>query len=107
MLYETRKSTGDLPIIGVNTFLSENHQMEELIPVTRATYAEKDDQIGRLEAFQEKHSANSEKALERLRVVSLSGENIFAELMEAVKYCSLGQISHVLYEVGGRYRRSM
>ncbi len=107
MLYETRKSTGDLPIIGVNTYLSENQKMEEFIPVTRASYAEKDDQIDRLKNFQEKYSKKADEALERLRWASLSGENIFAELMEAVKYCSLGQISCVLYDVGGQYRRSM
>ena len=107
MLYETRKSTGDLPIIGVNTYLSENQEMEELIPVTRASYEEKDEQIERLKAFQNKFSDEADEALESLRRASLSGDNIFAELMEAVKYCSLGQISDVLYEVGGQYRRSM
>ena len=107
MLYETRKSTGDLPIIGVNTYLSENQEIEELIPVTRASYEEKDEQIERLKSFQNKFSSEADEALESLRRASLSGDNIFAELMEAVKYCSLGQISDVLYEVGGQYRRSM
>ncbi|MEE2924692.1 MAG: fused isobutyryl-CoA mutase/GTPase IcmF [bacterium] len=107
MLYETRKSTGDLPIIGVNTYLSEHQEMEEFIPVTRASYEEKDEQIERLKSFQNKFRGESDQALERLRRTSLSGDNIFAELMEAVKYCSLGQISDVLYEVGGQYRRSM
>lgn len=107
MLYETRKSNGDLPIIGVNTYLADQQDFEEMIPVTRASYAEKDEQIERLRSFQQKHIDHSTESLLSLRKSALNGANIFEELMEAVKYCSLGQISAVLYEVGGQYRRSM
>ncbi|MBW7876186.1 MAG: cobalamin B12-binding domain-containing protein [Candidatus Cloacimonetes bacterium] len=107
MLYETRKSSGELPIIGVNTYLPEHKETSEAIAVTRASYAEKDEQISRLKEFQSQNSQHSEKALKRLQSVALSGGNIFEELMETVKVCSLGQISHALYAVGGRYRRAM
>lgn len=106
MLYETRKSNGTLPIIGVNTYLGEQEE-EAKIPVTRASYDEKDEQIRRLREFQKSNEEHSARSLEKLRNVALSGGNIFQELMETVKYCSLGQITNVLYEVGGEYRRSM
>jgi isobutyryl-CoA mutase len=107
MLYEQQKSSGALPIIGVNTFLDESAQEKMPVAVSRASYDEKDDQIQRLKQFQEKHTEKSGPALKKLRQVALSGENIFAELMETVKYCSLSQITQTLYAVGGQYRRSM
>ena len=107
MLYEQRKSSGSLPIIGVNTFLSDELEHEAAMPVTRASYAEKDDQIARLRAFKQRNSAYSGEALKSLRNVALSGDNVFEELMETVRTCSLGQITQTLYEVGGKYRRSM
>ncbi|MCJ8344703.1 methylmalonyl-CoA mutase family protein, partial [bacterium] len=107
MLYESRKSSGELPIIGVNTYLPK--QAEELadIAVIRSTYEEKDDQINRLKEFHKLHKDSSEAALLKLKDVSLNGGNIFEELMETVKTCSLGEITNTLYTVGGEYRRSM
>ncbi len=107
MLYEQQKSSGALPIIGVNTFLNEAAEHSEPVAVSRASYDEKDDQINRLNYFQAQHRQESGPALKRLRQVALSGENIFEELMETVKTCSLSQITQCLYEVGGQYRRSM
>lgn len=107
MIYEQRKSSGALPIIGVNTFLAESEESEKPVPVTRASYDEKNEQIRRLREFQKLHEGESKAALEKLRLVALSGGNTFRELMDTVRVCSLGQISNTLYEVGGQYRRSM
>lgn len=108
MKYELMKANGELPIIGVNTFLSEESETDyEHIEVIRATEEEKERQIKRTEEFITRAGSKNQVALERLREVALSGENIFEELMETVKYCSLGQISKLLYECGGQYRRSM
>ena len=109
LLYEHRKHTGELPIIGINTFLrpegSEEPEME--IELRRSTTEEKDQRIDDLAKFHENHSAESAEALEQLQQVALSGGNIFRELMKTVRVASLGQISGALYEVGGRYRRNM
>jgi methylmalonyl-CoA mutase len=106
--YERKKHSGELPIIGVNTFLSDEEEEEggelELI---RSTEAEKKAQISNLAEFQKSHADDSHAALERLKQVALDGGNIFAELMRTVRVASLGQITHALYEVGGQYRRSM
>ena len=108
MKYELMKSSGELPIIGVNTFTSEDGQTDyEHIQVVRATEAEKLQQIERTKAFIAKAGPKNQAALESLRQVALGGGNIFEELMETVRYCSLGQISHLLYACGGQYRRSM
>jgi methylmalonyl-CoA mutase len=109
LYYETRKHDGSLPIIGINTYLSkgdaaEEHQGAELI---RSTEQEKQDQVAAVRAFQARNAAKSPAALTRLQQAAASGGNVFAELMECVKVCSLGQISHALYEVGGQYRRNM
>jgi methylmalonyl-CoA mutase len=109
LYYETRKHDGSLPIVGVNTFLSksdagEEHKGTELI---RSTEQEKQDQVGGVRAFQARNAADSPAALRKLQQVASSGGNVFGELMESVKVCSLGQISHALYEVGGQYRRNM
>ena len=77
------------------------------IDLARATTEEKESQLERLAAFQARHADQAPAALERLQKVALSGENIFAELMETVKTCSLGQITGALYAVGGQYRRNM
>ncbi|MDD2310357.1 MAG: methylmalonyl-CoA mutase family protein [Desulfuromonadaceae bacterium] len=110
MLYEHKKHNGDLPIVGVNTFLNPRSD-EEGFGITgelaRATIAEKEQQIRNLQEFQEKNRAEALQALERLKVVAMAGDNIFAEMMETVKYASLGQITQALFEVGGRYRRNM
>lgn len=105
--YELKKSSGELPIIGVNTFLSPKTIDYEKIDIVRATEAEKEQQITRTRSFIERAGPKNTQALERLRAVALSGANIFEELMETVKYASLGQISHTLYSCGGQYRRSM
>ena len=108
MVYEMQKSTGELPIIGVNTFLNKQGSLTVLPgEVIRSTTEEKEQQIRNVEAFQERNKHKSGVALQRLKEVALNNENIFAEVMETVKYCSLGQITHALYEVGGQYRRSM
>ncbi len=111
--YEVLKHSGDLPIVGVNTFLdphADNDDFNEnisCIDLARATDEEKESQLNRLAAFQEKHQNEAPAALKRLQQAALSGENIFAELMETVKTCSLGQITGALYDVGGKYRRNM
>lgn len=106
--YELMKGSGELPIVGVNTFVSEeSHPDFEHIKVVRATNEEKDKQIARTKAFISRAGAQNREALEKLRHVALTGGNIFEELMNTVRYCSLGQISHLLYSCGGEYRRSM
>ncbi|HTF30647.1 MAG TPA: methylmalonyl-CoA mutase family protein, partial [Flavitalea sp.] len=106
--YETLKHTGELPIIGVNTFLNKKGS-PTILPgeVIRSTTEEKEQQIQNLHAFKKRNKAVAAEMLERLKMVALNNENIFAELMETVKYCSLGEITHALYEVGGQYRRNM
>ncbi|MGD8564043.1 MAG: methylmalonyl-CoA mutase family protein, partial [Desulfarculaceae bacterium] len=108
--YETLKHNGQLPIIGVNTFL--NPKADELyeeckVELARATEEEKHSQLKRLHEFHQAHAEESPAALNRLKEVALSGGNIFAELMDTVRTCSLGQITQALYEVGGQYRRGM
>jgi isobutyryl-CoA mutase len=110
MYYEMKKHTGELPIIGVNTYLNPNPPSEEDIDsmeLARASYEEKELQITNLRAFQQAHSAETAKALERLKAAAVNNQNIFAELMETVQVASLGQITKALYEVGGQYRRNM
>jgi methylmalonyl-CoA mutase len=108
LLYESRKHSGELPIVGVNTFLSDAPD-EGLRPagLMRASDAEKQAQLASLRAFQSRHAADAEPALRRLQDVARSGGNVFAELMDTVKSASLGQISEALFEVGGRYRRAL
>ena len=110
MYYETLKHTGKFPIIGVNTFRDPDADMEhmaECIELSRATQSEKQSQLCRLNAFKKQNEEQAPGALERLQKAALSGDNIFAELMETVKICTLGQITQALYDVGGRYRRNM
>ncbi|TWF44359.1 methylmalonyl-CoA mutase [Chitinophaga polysaccharea] len=108
LYYESLKHTGEFPIVGVNTFLNKNGS-PTIIPaeVIRSTTEEKEFQIHTLEAFQRRHEHKSEAALKHLQQVAVNNGNLFAELMETVKHCSLGQITHALYEVGGQYRRNM
>jgi methylmalonyl-CoA mutase len=108
LYYETLKHSGEFPIVGVNTFLNKNGS-PTIIPseVIRATEDEKQFQIRALEAFQKRNEDRSGRLLKDLQQKALAGENIFESLMEVCKYCSLGQISHALYEVGGQYRRNM
>jgi len=109
LYYETKKHDGSLPIVGVNTFLSKSDGAQEHAGTTliRSTEEEKQDQVAAVRAFQARNAERAPAALERLGRVAAEGGNVFAELMESVKVCSLGQISRALYEVGGRYRRNM
>ncbi|WEG13088.1 methylmalonyl-CoA mutase family protein [Pullulanibacillus sp. KACC 23026] len=109
MHYEMQKHSGELPIIGVNTYLNPNPPKEEELDLqlARATREEKEQQIANLEAFKEAHIEEASRALERLKEAALNGDNIFEELMNTVRVASLGQITHALYEVGGQYRRNM
>ncbi|RZJ56977.1 MAG: methylmalonyl-CoA mutase, partial [Hymenobacter sp.] len=106
--YEMLKHTGEYPIIGVNTFLASKGS-PTVIPaeVIRATEAEKQYQITMLEALHERNAEASPAALKRLQRIAVQNGNLFAELMETVKTCSLGQITNALFEVGGQYRRNM
>ncbi len=105
--YEHMKHDGSLPIIGVNTFLNPKGNAEMTVELARSTEEEKLSQIKRLREFNRRHGTAAEAALERIRSAAINNENIFVELMNAVRSCSLGQISNALYEVGGQYRRNM
>ena len=108
MHYEMQKHTGELPLIGVNTFLSKKGS-PTILPteVIRSTTEEKEQQIHNLHAFWKRNEQQSAEKLSQLKKVAIENGNLFAELMETVKFCSLGQITHALYEVGGQYRRNM
>ena len=108
LYYEHQKHTGELPLVGVNTFLNKKGS-PTIIPseVIRSTTEEKEEQINNLLTFRERNKDKSEEKLKELQAVAIRNGNLFAELMETVKYCSLGEITHALYEVGGQYRRNM
>jgi methylmalonyl-CoA mutase len=108
LYYEHQKHTGELPLIGVNTFLNKKGS-PTIIPgeVIRSTTEEKEQQIHNLKAFWKRNEHKSTEMLKRLKQVAINNGNLFEELMETVKYCSLGQITRALYEVGGQYRRNM
>jgi methylmalonyl-CoA mutase len=108
MHYEHQKHTGEYPIIGVNTFRNPHgDQTPETLELARSTEEEKKGQLDRLHDFQRRHAAEAPAQLERLRRAVIANENVFAVLMDAVRCCSLGQITTALFEVGGQYRRSM
>lgn len=110
MHYEMKKHTGELPIIGVNTYLNPNPPSQDMMDnmeLARASQEEKETQIQNLKTFQQKHEHKVEEALLNLKYTAIHNGNIFAELMETVKVASLGQITQALYEVGGQYRRNM
>jgi methylmalonyl-CoA mutase len=108
MIYEHRKHSGELPIIGVNTFVNPAEESAgTTIELARSNDDEKNDQISRLNTYKAKHLDTSSAALEQLKQVCINGGNIFDELMNATRHCSLGEISGALFEVGGQYRRSM
>ena len=108
MLYEHKKHDGSLPIIGVNTFLNPDGPADVTsLELARASEEEKRSQVERLAAFHEEHRDEAEPALARLKDVASSGGNTFASLMEAVRVCSLGQITSAFFEVGGQYRRNV
>ena len=107
MLYEHLKHSGELPIVGVNTFLNPHPPVLSSIELIRSTEDEKERQIANLEAFHRRNQDRAPQALAQLKERARRQENIFEGLLEAVKVCSLGQISQALYEVGGQYRRNM
>ncbi len=108
LYYETLKHTGEYPIIGVNTFLNKKGS-PTILPteIIRSTDEEKQNQIKSLQQFKERHQQKSGAMLQRLQQVAATNNNLFAELMETVKYCSLGEITNALYTAGGQYRRNM
>jgi len=106
--YEHGKHDGSIPIVGVNTFRNpDGDEAAHDVDLTRSDESEKQDQLRRVRAFQGSHSRERDRALVRLQEAALGGGNVFAELMGAVRCCSLGQITHALFEVGGRYRRNV
>ena len=107
--YETRKHDGSLPIVGVNTFLDERDAAGEhaAAPLFRASEEEQRAQVTAVQEFQRRNSAQAPAALQRLQAAAAASGNVFAELLESVQVCSLGQITRALYEVGGQYRRHM
>lgn len=108
LYYETLKHTGELPLIGVNTFLSKEGS-PTIVPaeVIRATEQEKEEQIETLQNLHKANAGAADKALRQLQQVAVENGNLFEALMSAVKVCSLGQITHAMFEVGGQYRRNM
>jgi isobutyryl-CoA mutase len=106
--YEHLKHTGELPIVGVNTFLNKQGS-PTILPteVIRSTTEEKELQIENLKSFHKRNEAPAAEKINKLKSVAISNGNLFEELMETVKYCSLGQITNALYKVGGQYRRNM
>ncbi len=108
LYYETLKHNGEFPIIGVNTFLSSKGSPTVLpVEVIRATEEEKQAQIATLENLHKVYPEKAEESVEALQKAAIRNENLFEQLMEATKYCSLGQITSSLFEVGGQYRRNM
>jgi methylmalonyl-CoA mutase len=110
LYYETQKTDGSLPIIGVNSFINPDEKVDEVscaVELSRATEEEKASQLQRLRDFQARNTAKSPTALEDLKRAAVTNQNIFAELIKTVRTCSLGQISQALFEVGGQYRRGM
>ncbi len=108
MYYEMKKHTGEYPIIGVNTFLSSKGS-PTILPseIIRATEEEKENQIKTVETIKVLHGKTIPVAIKALQKAAIQHENIFVELMETSKYCTLGQITDALFEVGGQYRRNM
>jgi methylmalonyl-CoA mutase len=108
MTYEMLKHTGELPIIGVNTFRNPHgDQVMDKLELARSTDEEKQNQLKRLAAFHATHAAESPAILKRLQQAVIDNKNVFEVLMDAVRVCSLGQITNALFEVGGQYRRNM
>ncbi|MBR7743205.1 cobalamin-dependent protein [Phycicoccus sp. BSK3Z-2] len=108
MLYEHRKHDGSLPVVGVNTFVRpEADVTPSEVELARATEAEKESQLTRVQEFRESHRDEAEAALARLKDAASSGENVFAVLMDAARVCSLQQVTEAFFEVGGQYRRNV
>jgi methylmalonyl-CoA mutase len=107
LLYETRKHSGELPVVGVNTYVQEHESIGAPTPVIRAGTDEKDQRLRELRDFQLRHREAAGPALDRLREQVRGGGNVFETLLDTVRVASLGQITAALYELGGKYRRSM
>ena len=107
MLYEAGKHDGSLPIVGVNLARTTNDQKVDPLNVARSTEQEKSSQIERLKLFKQRHHHHAQGALKKLKQTAMSQQNVFNELMNTVRVCSLGQITEALFEVGGKYRRNM
>jgi methylmalonyl-CoA mutase len=108
LYYEHKKHDGSYPIVGVNTFRNPHAgAAPQKLELIRSTDEEKKSQLKRLRDFHEKHASASQQMLDKLRKAVMRNENVFAVLMDAVRVCSLGQITHALFEVGGQYRRNM
>jgi len=108
LYYETLKHDGTYPIMGVNTFLNPHGEPENtVIELARSTEAEKKKQLKRLRDFHKAGAKESKAMIATLQAAAVKGENVFAVLMDAVRVCSLGQITDALFEVGGQYRRNM
>jgi len=108
LYYEHRKHEGSYPIVGVNTFRNpRGDAVPQKLELIRSTEEEKQSQLSRLRDFHRRHSSASLQMLERLKQAVIKNDNVFAVLMDAARVCSLGQITHALFEVGGQYRRSM
>jgi methylmalonyl-CoA mutase len=110
MKYEEAKHSGERPVIGVNTFTRDEDAEtpeDEEVDLMRSSDEEKEHQLRGLRAFQARYAEKNDAALQKLKETARAGDNTFAVLMEAVKYCSLGQITEALFEVGGEYRRNM
>ncbi|OOG44609.1 fused isobutyryl-CoA mutase/GTPase IcmF [Polaromonas sp. A23] len=108
MHYEMLKHTGELPIIGVNTFRNPHGDaVQDKLELARSTEEEKQGQLKRLQDFHQHHAKESPAMLKRLQQAVIANDNVFEVLMDAVRVCSLGQITHALFEVGGQYRRNM
>ncbi|PLX72070.1 MAG: methylmalonyl-CoA mutase [Azoarcus sp.] len=107
LYYEHKKHDGSYPIIGVNTFLNPKGQAQQEIELARSTEDEKQGQLKRLQDFHARNKAEAPKWQAKLQQTVIENGNVFAVLVDAVRYCSLGQITEALYKVGGQYRRSM
>ena len=108
LYYETLKHNGEFPIIGVNTFLSsKGSPTVQPAEVIRATEEEKQEQINTLQNLNKRNETVVKEQLANIQQAAINNQNIFEQLMEASKYCSLGQITSALFEVGGQYRRNM
>jgi len=108
LYYETLKQSGEYPLVGVNTFVSEHPDNPyDRMTITRSTEEEKAGRLEHLRRFQSARADGAGPALERLRQVALGGGNIFEELLQTVEHASMGQVTRLLYEIGGRYRRGM
>ena len=108
MHYEMLKHTGELPIVGVNTFRNPHgDKVQDALELARSTDEEKQGQLKRLADFHQRHAAEAPVMLKRLQQAVIANSNVFEVLMDAVRVCSLGQITNALFEVGGQYRRNM